>query len=77
MVQGVAIKGKCIVSSKGNFVYGTLDNPATATNPAQTLQYQEEIAFSCLLVPKVIPATGTSYQVTFYTLKPSCSKVRL
>lgn len=62
----VAIKN--IVSSKGT-VYGTLDNPATATNPADfTVSGGNSISWSS--GSKVIPATGTSYQVTFLYTKP-------
>lgn len=61
----VAIKS--ITSSKGT-VYGTLDNPATSANPADiTVSGGNSIAWAS--GSKVIPATGTSYQVTYLYTK--------
>ena len=61
----VAIKS--ITSSKGT-VYGTLDNPATSSNPADfTVTGGNSISWAS--GSKVIPATGTSYQVTYLYTK--------
>ena len=61
----VAVKN--IVSSKGT-VYGTLDNPATSAHPADfTIEGGNSIKWSS--GSQVMPATGTTYNVTFLFTK--------
>ena len=61
----VAIKS--ITSAKGT-VYGTLDNPATAQNPADfTVTGGNSITWSA--GSSVVPTSGTSYQVTYLYTK--------
>lgn len=61
----VAIKS--ITSQKGT-VYGTLDNPATPSNPADvTLQSGNQISWRS--GSNTIPTTGSTYQVTYYYVK--------
>lgn len=62
-----AVGIKSITSSKGT-VYGTLDNPATSSNPADvTLQNGNQISWRS--GSNSIPVTGSSYQVEYYYVK--------
>ena len=65
--NGNVVAIKSITSSKGT-VYGTLDNPATAQNPADvTIQGGNSISWRS--GSNVIPTTGGTYQVTYYYVK--------
>lgn len=67
MKNGNVVAIKSITSSKGT-VYGTLDNPATAKNPADvTIQGGNSISWRS--GSNVIPTTGGTYQVTYYYVK--------
>lgn len=67
MKNGNVVAIKSITSSKGT-VYGTLDNPATAQNPADiTIQGGNSISWRS--GSNVIPTTGGTYQVTYYYVK--------
>lgn len=65
--NGNVVAIKSITSSKGT-VYGTLDNPATSSNPADfTIQGGNSISWRS--GSNVIPTTGSTYQVTYYYVK--------
>lgn len=69
--KGNVVAIKSVTSSKGT-VYGTLDNPATTTNKADvTVQGGATLQWNS--GSSVIPTTGSTYQVTYYYVKPMVS----